>query len=200
MKNQTPADLTFLIAEQDLSFYTTLLQSGIEIKGMNGETLAAFLDRLPGFTPDYVAETVQTIFLDGTASDDLTVPLTGKNPVVALSAAMPGLAGAIFRRNSFHAALRTRTSRDNRATGEDGPLLVTLKLFNSIAAERGPELLQTGVTVSSDRLLKFLAPRKMLSRKIKQISLADTTLAFDRLAIFLAPSKTINFRIITSHG
>ena len=200
MKNHTPADLTFLVAQQDLSFYTTLLQSGIEIKGMNGETMAAFLNRLPGFTLDYIADTVQTIFLDGTANDDLTTPLTGKNPVLALSAAMPGLAGAIFRRNSFHAALRTQTTSNDQKIKADEPLIVTLKLFNSIAAERGPELLQTEVIILSENLLKFLTSREMLSRRIEQISFADRTITTEQLVSSLAHFKTVNFKIITSHG
>ncbi|MBW1636165.1 MAG: hypothetical protein JRJ68_07825 [Deltaproteobacteria bacterium] len=200
MKNHTPPDLTLITADQDLPFYTTLLQSGIEIKGRNGETVAGFLDRLPGFTLDYIADTVQTIFLDGTANDDLTTPLAGKTPTLALSAAMPGLAGAIFRRNSFHAGLRTRTSTKAQKTGADEPLTVTLKLFNSIATEKGPGLLRKGVTLQSDRLLKFLAPREGLTGRIKGISLADHTIAAGNLAASLARIETINLKIISSHG
>ena len=200
MKNHTHPDLTLMVAEQDLPFYTTLLQSGIEIKGRSGETMAAFLDRLPGFTLDYIADTVQTIFLDGTANDDLTTPLTGKNSTIALSAAMPGLAGAIFRRNSFHAALRTRTATKAKETGGDKPPAVTLKLFNSIAAEKGPELLRRGVTILSGRLLKFLAPRDGLAGRIKNISLADDTITTDSLTENLARFETINLKIITTHG
>jgi hypothetical protein len=46
--------------------------------------------------------------------DDLETVVDGSSPVIAISGAMPGLAGAIFRKNSFHAALRT--SADNSST------------------------------------------------------------------------------------
>ncbi len=101
--------LRLTVVRDALPLFTTVLQSGIEVKTTHGETLAKFLNNFPGFTAEYLADTVQTIFLNGTAVDDLSLPLTGNNPVLALSAAMPGLAGAIFRRNSFHSALRTET-------------------------------------------------------------------------------------------
>jgi hypothetical protein len=122
--------------------------------------LGSFLDSLPGFTPDYVADEIQTIFLDGTSIDDLQTPIDGDNPVLALSAAMPGLAGAILRRNSFHAALRTTTTV--RHTHHHGPIVLTLKLFNSIARDRGPALLAGGISIEARKLQDFFATHPTL--------------------------------------
>ncbi len=195
----TQAELILTLDQQDLSFYTTLLQSGVEIKGSEGETMAIFLDRLPGFTPDYISDVVQTIFLNGTAVDDLTTPLKGENPVLALSAAMPGLAGAIFRRNSYHAGLRTQPDREVSKEIGNKPLTVTLKLFNSIALERGPGLLQTGVTITTRKFIDFLARRNTLLEKIKKVSLADTIVNKKNLLALLADIKMINLKISTTH-
>lgn len=201
MDNQpTIPELILTLDRQDLSFYTTLLQSGVEIKGSEGETIAIFLDRLPGFTPDYISDVVQTIFLNGAAVDDLTTPLKGKNPVLALSAAMPGLAGAIFRRNSFHAGLRTQTDEKISKENENKSLTVTLKLFNSIALERGPKLLQIGVSITSRQLNNFLAKRKTLLEKIRQISLAGTIVEKKDLTTLLTDIKKITLKISTTHG
>ncbi|MFW2366124.1 MAG: hypothetical protein ACN4GW_06885 [Desulforhopalus sp.] len=163
-------DIHVIVPSHTLSLFTTLLQSGIEISATSGETLGKFLDQFPGFTPEYLAETVQTIFLDGTAVDDLTLPLEGDNPVLALSAAMPGLAGAIFRKNSFHSALRTETKSESSTSEPEKKISVTLKLFNSIARERGAELLAQGVPVKSIILAAFLGKRPNLLKSIASIS------------------------------
>ena len=113
---------TFLLhtTAEDIDRFTSLLQAGILIPAVRGVSIGAFLESLPGFTADYITDQVQTIFLNGTATDDMETPMEGDNPVLAISAAMPGLAGAIFRRNSLHAALRTvkATIANNSATDE----------------------------------------------------------------------------------
>ncbi len=192
-----PPDLTLTIKLQDLPLYTTLLQAGIEIKINKGETMAHLLDRLPGFTADYISDVVQTIFLNGTAVDDLSTPFKGKNPVLALSAAMPGLAGAIFRRNSFHAALRTSTDLPKGDTKENEPVIVTLKLFNSIALEKGPKLLETGVYIKTQRFIDFLAKRADLNGRIQQIYLSNIPVRKVSLAAVLADTEKIHLIIDT---
>ncbi len=118
--------LRLTVMADALALFTTVLQSGIELKTRRGVSLAKFLNTFPGFTAEYLADTVQTIFLNGTAVDDLSLQLTGNNPVLALSAAMPGLAGAIFRRNSFHSALRTETKSLESRNGQQIPLQLLL--------------------------------------------------------------------------
>ena len=156
-----PPILDFTAPDGSASLFATVFQGGASMQIPPDTTLGSFLDGLPGFTMDYVADVVQTIFLDGTAVDDLQTPITGNSPVLALSAAMPGLAGAILRRNSFHAALRTATARP--ADHHDrGPVTLTLKLFNSIARDRGPALLAVGIRVEARKLSDFFATHPAL--------------------------------------
>ena len=197
-KTMNPPELCFTIEPRDISFYTTLLQSGIEIKCPANEPVARFLDRLPGFTVDYISDVVQTIFLNGTAVDDLTVPLSGEEPVLALSAAMPGLAGAIFRRNSFHAALRT-TPDTKTENIKSAHVTVILKLFNSIASERGPELLKNSVIIKTGHLMNFLAKRPSLLSQVKQIVFSGKTVAIEELALLTADFPRLKLNIITTH-
>ena len=192
--------LTLTVYRQDLSFYTTLLQSGVEIKGSSSETMAHFLNKLPGFTMDYVSETVQTIFLNGTAVDDLTTPLGSGEPVLALSAAMPGLAGAIFRRNSFHAGLRTATGNTTVTEKKTEPVFVTLKLFNSIAMERGTELLEMGVIIKTLFFNNFFSRRAHLFQKIREVKLSNTPVNKEDLITLLAETKRIKLKITTNYG
>lgn len=184
-----------LVPSHSLPLFTTLLQSGIEIKATSGDTLGKFLNQFPGFTPDYLAETVQTIFLDGTAVDDLTLPLEGDNPVLALSAAMPGLAGAIFRKNSFHSALRTQTKGEAKNSEPEKAITVTLKLFNSIAQERGVELLRQGVPVKSLPLTAFLVKRPHLGKYILSIRCNGKELSQEEFINILGQYSAINLNI-----
>ncbi len=179
---------------------TTILQSGIEVKTGQGETLAKFLSKLPGVTADYLTNIVQTIFLNGTAVDDLSIPLVGRHPVIALSAAMPGLAGAIFRKNSFHSALRTENKPLLSSVEGSESLFVTLKLFNSIARDRGPELLQAGVTMAADLLLSFLLKRPQLTRKILTVHYMDKEITAAELERVLPEFIMINLKVINSNS
>lgn len=183
-----------------LPLFTTVLQSGIEIKTSRGETLAKFLNRFPGFTAEYLADTVQTIFLDGTAVDDLSLQMTENNPVLALSAAMPGLAGAIFRKNSFHSALRTETKSLESKGGQDDTIVVTLKLFNSIATERGEEFLKTGLCIRGDQLANFLTKRPHLIQEILDIQLEGKGLDHQELLRILPELAKVNLNIVRIDG
>jgi hypothetical protein len=168
---QSLAHLALTVATEKLPLFTTVLQSGIEIMTPGGTSIGRLLNTLPGFTAEYLANTVQTIFHNGYPVDDLTTLLAGEKPVLALSAAMPGLAGAIFRKNSFHAALRSTTKTDQVETLYAKPLMVTLKLFNTIALDRGEELLLQGVVLPAETLSSFLLRRPALVPAIVRIQL-----------------------------
>jgi hypothetical protein len=166
--------LVLTISSGKLPLFTTVFQSGIEITTPAGSSLGQFLSALPGFTTDYLAKTVQTIFLNGSPVDDLTIQLNGERPTIALSAAMPGLAGAIFRRYSFHAALRSDTQKSQDLSPQaTKPLTVTLKLFNTIALDRGMDLFGAGVRLPAAVLSSFLDKRPELTRDILGIQLDD---------------------------
>lgn len=192
--------LRLAVVSDALPLFTTVLQSGIEIKTSQGETLARFLSNFPGFTAEYLADTVQTIFLNGTAVDDLSLPLTGSNPVLALSAAMPGLAGAIFRRNSFHSALRTETKSLQSGVVLQDSISVTLKLFNSIARDRGEELLKAGLCMRADLLANFLTKRPNLTQHIVKIQLGDKEIDHAELLRVLPELSKVNLNIVGTDG
>jgi hypothetical protein len=187
--------LAFKIIPQKIDMFTSMLQAGIKIPTARGNSIGVFLEALPGFTADYITDAIQTIFLNGTATDDLETPLDGNNPVLAISAAMPGLAGAIFRKNSFHAALRT-TKTAPVITSEQSQVTVTLKLFNSIARDRGTELLHEGVVLDAESISQFLTTRDTLPALIQNITLGDTTIPTDELFQTLSSLKTVHLTIV----
>jgi len=130
-----------------------LIQRGFPVPVSGPLTIEELLLDLPGFNRDYIRDRVQTIFVNGLAEDDLHRRL-GANDTLALSAAMPGLAGAIFRRGGRHGSLRTRPPEQSSSTARPG--YITVKLFNMIAVETGPQILRAGVLIRGAVLARFL--------------------------------------------
>ncbi len=154
---------------------TTLLQNGITLFCPPDQAIGSFLTHLPEFDVDYLADRVQTIFLDGDAIDDLEKPFSGTSHVIALSAAMPGLAGAIFRRNSLCAALRKSARPKNTAEEKEKEKIeISLKLFNMIAQEKGSALLRHGGLFAGELLINFFDLRQSLIPHIVTLAIDNS--------------------------
>jgi hypothetical protein len=159
--------------------FASLLQHGILFPLPRPVPLLAFLVSLPGFSLDYIEENVQTIFIDGVAADSLDRALAG-GTTVALSAAMPGLAGAIFRRQGIHGSLRSQPVQQSPHALTDAGFL-TLKLFNSIATDRVGDLLRQGILVSGKALVNFARMRGHLFAPPVGLRLDGQELAYPAL-------------------
>ena len=146
--------------QQALAGFSSLLQHGIVVHIDRPVTLVPFLLDLPGFSEEYIEKTVQTVFIDGVAADSLDRTLP-PGTTLALSAAMPGLAGAIFRRQGLHGSLRSHTRKKPAAPTEQSGF-ITLKLFNMIAADRIRDLLEHGICVTGSSFVAFAANRDAL--------------------------------------
>jgi len=85
----------------------------------------------------------------------------GEGAVLALSAAMPGAAGVVFRKESRYAQMRSQVThkRDSSSSAPAEPVTVVVKYFNLIAADLGPALLGQGIWVSGENLQGFLQAR-----------------------------------------
>ena len=114
--------------------------------------------RRGGIAADYLKERVQTLFLNGRAMDDPAAAVVTDGSIIALSAAMPGLAGAVLRRSGRYAAMRRPISHEAGGTAVDrrARITVTLKLFNLIARELGPGFLAGGIRIDAGDLRDFL--------------------------------------------
>jgi len=139
----------------------------------------------------YVDRRITTIFLDGKPVDAVGSARIREGSVLALSAAMPGLAGAILRRGGALAILRGNLPRaegdDREAPGRDG--VITLKLFNLLGPELAPGFLRRGVLLPAagvENLLDGRPPefwdgcREILldGMRVDAASLADGSWAF----------------------
>jgi len=162
MKTPTerPADilaLSLTMSPNAVSRLSPLFGEGILIHGSDGETVADFLVKTAGIPPGYLKARDQTVFLHGRALDDFNTARVSGGATLALSAAMPGLAGAVLRRGGVYAPMRRQISQEasSAAAGADD-IIITLKLFNLIASELGPEFLRKGILIPGLRLRGFV--------------------------------------------
>ncbi len=193
--------IVLLVEPEVLTKFTTLLQNGIYLEAEQGETIGGLLNTLPGFTEEYVNQRVQTIFLNGLPADDLQQQLFGTEAVIAISAAMPGLAGAIFRKDGVHSSLRTETAAKLSQTApSDQSIKIRLKLFNMIAREKGAQILDDGCMIMASALEKFLAYRPPLLAGIKEITINDRSTDPHVLTSLLQPEQMIQLTVKDSYG
>jgi hypothetical protein len=152
-----PLKLILTLPETAVSRFFPVLGHGFLVKGPGDETVEGFLQKAAGVSPAYLQNRVQTVFLNGKALDDLKTATVGDGGTLALSAAMPGLAGAVLRRGGFYAAMRRQISHEpGRPAAAGREVTVTLKLFNLVARDLGPGFLASGILIPADRLKDFI--------------------------------------------
>jgi hypothetical protein len=156
-KALSTVSLLFGLDKKLFVLFTPLLQRGVMVKVQVGCSLSALLVEQLGLKPEYVKERIKTIFLEGNPVDDLGTTLVKDGSVLALSAAMPGLAGATLRRGGVFAGLRSPIPQREMKT----PILpkegfVEVKLFNLLIRELGPVFLERGVLLSKNDFGEFL--------------------------------------------
>jgi hypothetical protein len=151
--------LAFMVSEPLVAQFFLLLQQGVKIRRRVGCSVDAFLRTEIGAGPGTI-EKIQSIMLDGKPVDDIGSALIHDGSVLALSAAMPGLVGATLRRGGSYSAFRSAiTYHETGAACAPGEGWVSVKVFNLLMAEMGPDLLRKGVLLEAGELLSFLAER-----------------------------------------
>jgi hypothetical protein len=156
MDAETTPRLTLTVTAGGISRFLPLLGQGFTVKRPAGASVEDFLCQGCGIAPDYLRERVQTVFLNGKAIDDLASAVVIDGSTIALSAAMPGLAGAVLRKGGAYAAMRRQISHDSPAgTRAGGPVSISIKLFNLVARELGPGFMEQGVLIRGADLQDF---------------------------------------------
>ena len=157
MTTEAGHPLKLTIAAGSLARFLPLLGQGFRIAGGAGGSVEQFICRECRISADYLNDRVQTVFLNGKAIDDLRSAEVTDGSTLALSAAMPGLAGAVLRRGGAYAAMRRQISHEGRGEPAGGSAVrVQVKLFNLVARDLGPDFFARGVWVSAAALKEFL--------------------------------------------
>lgn len=90
------------------------------------------------------------------AVDNIEEAIILEGSTLALSSAMPGLAGATLRRDGIYASLRESITYKEKASNcriKEG--IITVKLFNLLIDDIGHVFLQKGIIVKSLELQSF---------------------------------------------
>jgi len=148
--------LFLIVPDSLIRRFLLILQQGFALKVHVGCTVEELLCQQLGLSPEYLEERIQTIFLDGNPIDDVTSAYVRSGSTIALSAALPGLAGATLRKGGYYAPLRSQISyKQANYTEAAHEGLVFLKLFNLSLKELGPLFLSQGVLVDGKSLSDF---------------------------------------------
>jgi hypothetical protein len=181
--------------------FAPLFSKGVGVRARTGCSIEEFICGQLGISPEYLEERIQTIFLDGKPVDDYRKASIGDGSLLALSAAMPGLVGAVMRRGGYFASLRqtiTYKADPSEISVQEG--LVTVKLFNLTVRELGPVLLQQGILIEADDLVDVLTHFEASFRKGCQSIKFDGD-AIDRevLLMRLANENIVHLRTETTN-
>jgi hypothetical protein len=150
-------DLSIVVTSNLIPFFFQLLGQGFMVNAPTNCSARELIRDQLGIPDDYLEERIQTLFLNGSVVDDLNSCIINEDSTLALSGAMPGLAGATLRRGGFYASFRSQISYDeNQTRVDEGNHWVVLKLFNLIVKELGPAFLEKGILMEGEKLQKFL--------------------------------------------
>ena len=134
--------------------FKVLLQRGVGIPQGTGASVREFLLRTLGLDAAYIEDRLQTVFLDGQPVDDFDRARVRPGSVLALSGAMPGLAGATMRRGGYYARMRegiSHASTDPPEEGDDTGIVV-VKSFNQALADLAGTLATRPLLLPTDAL------------------------------------------------
>lgn len=172
LNNTSVLSLYLTIGIDQLPRFIPLLISGFMVKVRVGCTIREMLREKLGLTQEYIEDRIQTIFLDGKPIDDIDSAILENGSTLALSAAVPGLAGTIFRKGGYLASLRSLlTDAKEKKHDIDRERFIALRLFNLLIRDLGLELLQQGIWIEGEELKEFLKslPCSFWMMKCKEI-------------------------------
>lgn len=153
----SPKHLKLRVKFDLVPFFFQLLGHGFTINVRTGCSIKDLLCKQLNIKEDYLAERITTIFLNSKVVDDLNSTIVNEGATLALSGAMPGLVGAVFRSGSFYAAMRREIShKKSKSSTQSQPANITFKLMNLVVKELGPEFLQQGVWLKGQTLWEYL--------------------------------------------
>ena len=151
MGNDSTYQLSIVIDHYQLVAFYPLLQQGFRVDVVVGQSIQKMLCHQLNINTDYLEERIKTIFLDGKPVDDVHTAIIRDGARLSLSAAMPGLVGATFRKGGPLASFRSSiTHQKENETADQRQGHVKLKLFNLLVKELGPTFLERGILIRKE--------------------------------------------------
>ena len=166
-ENELPKTrLSLTVEAEAIEDFCLLTGGGFNIRVRTGESVRQVLCGQLGIEPSYFDDRIATIFLDSSAVDDPDKAIVTAGSTVALSAAMPGVAGAMLRSGGHYSPMRSAISHDG--SSQEGGIAasvqpeeteITLKLFNMLQRELGPGFLSRGFGLPGRAFADLLSRR-----------------------------------------
>lgn len=182
-----------------ISGFLKMIEQGFKLKVKTGLTIRELLCGQFGVSGEYFDNRIQTIFLDGKAVDNVDAAGIEDNSRIALSAAMPGLVGATFRKGGRYAPLRgTISYSKEKKSIVRGEGKITLKLFNMIAKELGPVFLRKGVIIDGNAFQNFVSDNlEDLKAACSSIHLNNAKISVTRLKELKWADREVFLQVIS---
>jgi hypothetical protein len=159
-KDGSDVHLSLQVSPKLIPLLFQLLGQGFSVNIHSGVTVKNLLCKQLGIHEDYLAQRIQTIFLNAKVVDDVNTAIVAEGATLALSGAMPGLVGAILRSGGYYAAMRNQLSHvESEPSPQAQSATITLKLMNIVAKELGPVFLQQGIRLKKQTLREFIESR-----------------------------------------
>jgi hypothetical protein len=169
--------------------FLKLLEQGFFVKTQAGCSIKDLLCEQLQIEEEYLDKRIQTLFLNGKAVDDVERAYLQDDATLALSAAMPGLVGATFRKGGNLAPMRNSISYDAGISIKgEGEARAKLKLFNMVLKELGPIFLANGVWIQNDKFNEFL------DRYLKDVKAACSLFQLDGENVDIAKLENLNLK------
>jgi len=151
------ARLSLIVKAELIPIFFQMLGQGFKVNAQIGCSVKELICNQLGIHEDYLTERIQTIFLNAKVVDDVKSAIVNEGSVLALSGAMPGLAGAILRSGGIYAGMRSQISHEeNRPVSQLKKGSITLKLWNLVVKELGPTFLQRGIWLKGEEIRSFI--------------------------------------------
>ncbi len=162
--------IDMIVPEGSHGIFSGISGFGFLIDAPLGATIREMLKEVIGLDDDYIRDSIGTVLYNGKPVDDMDAWKIGENASVAVSAALPGLFGAAFRKDGKYAGLRPACDQGNlspddadRACENGKPTVMLLKLFNQSERDIAPALLANGVRMSAENFCAFWENRLRLT-------------------------------------
>jgi hypothetical protein len=141
MNERVETRLSLIVLEPGVRSFCLLTGSGFKVGIEAACTLRELVCGRLGVEPACLESRIQTIFLNHKAVDDPHTAVVTAGATIGLSGAMPGIAGAMLRKDSCLASMRSPISRvaqnGKLPTRQEGE--VTVRLFNVLQEELSME-------------------------------------------------------------
>lgn len=192
------ARLSLIVKAELVPIFFQMLGQGFKVNARIGCSVRELICNQLGIHEDYLTKRIQTIFLNAKVVDDIKSAIVNEGSVLALSGAMPGLAGAILRSGGIYAGMRSQISHErNKPPSQHRQGTITLKLWNLVVKELGPTFLDRGIWIRGAEMRGFIERHwEALKTGCSAVEIDGKQASIERLQDFARDADPVFLQVI----